>query len=104
MNFSDEPATWKQLRILNRCGYQPNRRLTKGEASQLISDFRGEPQGQAPLEATEVVATTNAYQFRMSADNSAGPGGFGANGGANGGPSDQFSTKTERQEFWLSTC
>jgi len=69
MDFLDEPATWKQLRVLSRCGYQPDHRLTKHEASRLISSFRGEPEKpDRPLE-TVAPPTANAYQFRVFVEN-----------------------------------
>jgi len=97
MDFIDEPATWKQLRDLNRCGYQPDRRLTKDEASRLISKFRGEPAAERAAEKAQARPTPNARQVFLSV----------ATGGEghNGGTSEQYvPSKDERQEFWLSTC
>jgi len=101
MDFLDEPATWKQLRVLSRCGYQPDHRLTKHEASRLISSFRGEPEKQdRPLE-TVAPPTANAYQFRVFVENELDAL---ARAGKDGPPTDLASAKIQRQEFWLSTC
>ena len=100
MDFLDEPATWKQLRYLSRCGYHSDHRLTKLEASRLISNFRGEPESEIRPAESQVVQTTNAYQLRQSVENRL------AQVGEAGkdGPIDLPSAKIQRQEFWLSTC
>jgi hypothetical protein len=105
MEFVDEPATWKQLRYLSRCGYQPNHRLTKDEASRLISGYRGEPYVESRPVENHVAQTANAYQFRLSVEQVACGGNGSASNGSNGSASNDLgSAKIQRQEFWLSTC
>jgi len=101
MDFLDEPATWKQLRVLSRCGYQPDHRLTKHEASRLISGFRGEPESKDREVEKAITPSANAYQFRLCVENEL-EAVVGA--GKDGPPSDLGSAKIQRQEFWLSTC
>jgi len=102
MDFVDEPATWKQLRVLSRCGYQPDHRLTKHEASRLIRDFRGEPESEeGSVEKATVPAGANTSQFRQSVETRlmAVP-----EGRKDGTPTGPESAKIQRREFWLSTC
>lgn len=101
MDFVDEPATWKQLRFLSRCGYQPDHRLTRHEASRLISNFRGEPESEVRYVENVVAPTTNAYHFRLTVENKLAAV---AGAGKDGPPTDLESAKIQRQEFWLSTC
>ncbi len=101
MDFVDEPATWKQLRYLSRCGYHPDHRLTKHEASRLISNFRGEPESQEKAVENHVAPTANAYQFRLSVENASEAV---AGAGKDGPRTDLESAQIQRQEFWLSTC
>jgi hypothetical protein len=46
MNWTDEPASENQLSHLRQFGYEPDHRLTKGEAAHLIQDFEQNPQRQ----------------------------------------------------------
>ena len=101
MDFLDEPATWKQLRFLSRCGYRPDHRLTKHEASRLISNFRGEPESEVKSVESVAAPTANAYQFRLCVENKLEAV---AGAGKEGPPNDLESAKIQRQEFWLSTC
>jgi hypothetical protein len=69
--------------------------LTKHEAAELISKFRGEPKEETKPVAPRPPQTASAYQFRLSIQ-------------ASPEPRDERSphefAKEERLEFWLSTC
>src|SRR5258705_10883122 len=70
MDWSDEPATWKQVKFLKEHGCTPDRRLTKMEATELIRTFGGspEPVTAAAQPAAEQLAPPAAYQLRAKAD------------------------------------
>ena len=100
MNWTDEPATWKQLRFLRRCGYEPNGRLSKAEAATLIARYGG-PLERAPVE-NEPQLTLHAYDFRVAVEKAKAEA---AKAGANVGARAALDQAlTERQEFWLDTC
>src|SRR6266849_2368121 len=83
MNWTEGPATWKQLRFLSERGYKPEHPLTKNEAADLIRNFGGQPE-------TLTTSTSIGIPVEASA----------------GAPYD-FHTAVEiarRQEFWVDTC
>jgi hypothetical protein len=95
MNWTEQPATWKQLRQLKRCGYEPNHRLTKREASQLITRLGGvdpDPvtEETAPQPEASPVAplSETPHAFRVAVEQ----------GGRSALALDQ------RQQFWMDTC
>jgi hypothetical protein len=107
MNWTDGPATWKQLRYLSHHGYKPDRVLTKTEASDLIRNFGGDPDTLAlvleSIPAAKPVQET-ADQLRISVETArealAAPG---------AGAKDKLHHElamaiAKRQEFWLDTC
>jgi len=107
MNWTDGPATWKQLRYLSHHGYKPERVLTKTEASELIRKFGGDPETLAvAVEATpnSPLNQVTAHHLRIAVETAkhalAAPG---------AGTSDKLhhelaSALGQRQEFWLDTC
>src|SRR5438876_2185944 len=99
MNWIDEPATWKQLKYLRQHGYKPDHRLTKSEASLLVSRYGGVKENQIMEEA--ICQPVNAYYFRTAVEN--------AKKATAGNRIEQFqrelaSATAQRQEFWLDTC
>jgi hypothetical protein len=97
MNWTDEPATWKQLKFLKQCGYQLERRLTKIEAAVLISRYNGHPEG-LPVQ-NEGQETIQAQHLRRAVD--AARRELAERGK---GQTDLEQAVAERQEFWLDTC
>jgi hypothetical protein len=49
MSWQDDPATEKQLNYLKKFGYTPDGPLTKGAASDLITQFEDDPERQKIL-------------------------------------------------------
>ena len=106
MNWTEGPATWKQLRYLNQLGYKPDHPLTKTEASDLIRSHGGQPEtvtytataipqadtGQAPHHFHNAVEEAR-QQFTE----------------AKGDEAQKYRrhleiAMTRRQEFWMDTC
>src|SRR5262245_1932520 len=89
MNWADQPATWKQMRQLKRSGYASDHKLTKSEASLLITRLGGvdpdPPSQEAAAPATPVVQHPQAFHAAEQTGKM---------------PVDVH----ERQQFWLDTC
>src|SRR6516164_551768 len=74
MDWSDEPATWKQVKFLKEHGYTPDRRLTKSEAADMIRKLEGHLRpGAATATASyqpraPQASPPTAYQLRVRAD------------------------------------
>ena len=106
MNWTDGPATWKQLRYLSHHGYKPDH-VTKTEASQLIRKFGGDPEAIATVAETEVRTVRqpdSAYDLRLKVENA-------RRSIAESGKWESEKRQGEfalaiakRQEFWLDTC
>ena len=107
MDWSNEPATWKQLKYLKQHGYSPERPLTKAEAVELIRTVGGPSEGPASLVETKIKEITEhraAYQLRMDVEKA-------RRAAAEAGswererPQRELSAAiTKRQEFWADTC
>jgi hypothetical protein len=54
MDWSDEPATWRQLKSLRELGYAVERRLTKVEAAEIIRSLGGKSEPAPSAIATAV--------------------------------------------------
>src|SRR6059058_3370603 len=71
MNWTDGPATWKQLRYLSQHGYKPDHALTKAEACELIRKFGGDPDTLAMVAAIEPprpAQPETAHQLRVAVE------------------------------------
>ncbi len=109
MNWTDGPATWKQLRHLSNLGYKPDHHLTKSEASDLICRLEGKerkPQKAATLVEAGVTATASsgAYQFRVNAEKARDTLAQDEHGQPQDSQHRLGSAIAKRQEFWLDTC
>src|ERR1041385_4718216 len=104
MNWTDGPATWKQLRFLSNHGYKPEHALTKTEASELIRKFGGNPEnycsaGEGPSKPLET-----AGQLRVMIEETRQ---VIVDSGRNHVEESKValaSAVEKRQEFWLDTC
>jgi hypothetical protein len=106
MNWTDQPATWKQLRYLKRVGYKPDRPLTKTEASELIAKFGGPAEQLATtLEVSQGEPSKHeAYQLRLAVETA----------NRHAADADPFASRnaqldlelarSKRQRFWVDTC
>src|SRR5258706_9375643 len=107
MNWTDGPATWKQLKYLSHHGYKPDRVLTKTEASQLIRKFGGNPDTLVMAEEKVSVDSTEhetAHHLRMTVE--AAKQALAKSGAWSKEKFQQelASAIAKRQEFWLDTC
>jgi hypothetical protein len=106
MNWTDQPATWKQLRYLKRVGFKPDHPLTKTEASELITKFGGPPEQVTSVLEHGPAETSkhDAYQLRLAvetAKSQARDSDPYANGNAQ---LDLELAISKRQRFWVDTC
>src|SRR5206468_1217344 len=72
MNWTDGPATWKQLKHLRELGYKPEHLLTKTEASDMIRNFGGHPEPVTTVAERDVHNTpepATAYHLRAAVEN-----------------------------------
>jgi hypothetical protein len=106
MNWTDEPATWKQLKYLKQVGYQPDHVLTKTEAAALISNFPGHPQALVAVAKEDPPPLTKheARRLRENVEDA-------RRAVADAKRDDFEKSKTalalavkKRQEFWSDTC
>ena len=107
MDWSNEPATWKQLKYLREHGFTPPRPLNKAEALELIRGFGGTAVEIAAPVANQLRETTvncNAYQLRSDVEK--------ARKSLQAAMASEFesaqvrlnSAISKRQEFWMDTC
>ena len=107
MNWTDQPATWKQLRYLKRVGFKPDHALTKTEASELIAKFGGPAEQLASVAAPPVAQGTSkpeAYQLRLLVEEA-------KQRVAEAEPFARTNAElnlalavSKRQRFWADTC
>jgi hypothetical protein len=107
MNWTDQPATWKQIKYLRQLGYKPDHPLTKTEASTLIRDFGGEPEASAPegkntfAEGTE---QRKAYDFRLMVEKAKRTLAETKGDDIEKAKPDVGLAIAKRQGFWADTC
>ena len=106
MDWTDEPATWRQLKSLKELGHSLGHRLTKVEAANLIRTLGGKPEGEGSLVNSNPSpgSPVTAFQLRGNVEK------------ARQAVSDAGRNRTqkleielaqaerERQEFWIDTC
>ena len=104
MNWTDGPATWKQLRFLSNHGYKPQQALTKAEASELIRKFGGNPENYCSVGEGSAKNGETAGQLRIMIEET-------RQVIVDSGRNHVEETKVvlasvveKRQEFWLDTC
>jgi hypothetical protein len=116
MDWTDGPATIKQLRFLERHGFKPGHPLTKTEASDMIRRFGGQPEEFCGTASPHAPAATAAPPVGAAHTGQA-PHGFGiavleaksslADADARSLTSRQQAVAAavdRRQQFWLDTC
>ncbi|MGA2542767.1 MAG: hypothetical protein ABSG78_14555 [Verrucomicrobiota bacterium] len=112
MNWRDEPASEKQLSLLGQYDYLPDGPMTKGEASDLITQFSEDPEKQRILEGNRRVKyereneeeeRNRAYHLHLASDEA-------KQEMANADPSELQDEKTfwedmknDRVQFWQDT-
>src|SRR5262245_31498296 len=105
MDWSDEPATWKQVKFLKERGCTPDRRLTKSEAAELIHKLGGPESatGSAQTAAAQF-APPAAYQLRVKADKARRHLEEAGRNRSDRLENDSALAMAERQLFWADTC
>jgi hypothetical protein len=109
MNWTEQPATWKQIRYLKRAGYKSDHPLTKAEAAELITKLGGPAQAQqlAPvLEASGVDRSKHeAYELRLAVEKAKEKlKSAGEDNSAASAQLDLALAVSRRQRFWIDTC
>ena len=105
MNWTDGPATWRQLRELRDHGYTPDHHLTKSEAADLIRGFGGHPQSQAEVGQSVTESGRNgAPQFRRAVENVRPQVGESGQNKVIENQPGREEAKSRRQDFWISAC
>ncbi|SPE51503.1 hypothetical protein SBV1_1340006 [Verrucomicrobia bacterium] len=105
MNWTDEPATWKQLKYLKQYGYETNRRLTKEKAAELIKELGGPPEIQLSVEPSDFVKVVDqgAYHFRSVVETAKRALDDPGNRGRSESDQKLASALAQRQQFWSDT-
>jgi len=104
MNWTDGPATWKQLRYLSHHGYKADHMLTKAEASDLIKKFGGNPEDFTIVtepDRHENAQEQTAYQLRLAIEKARQAMGRVE---LERHQNEITAAITKRQDFWLDTC
>ncbi len=106
MEFTDEPATWKQLKYLRQLGYQPDHRLSKSEATSLIYSLGGQTGGEAGLAPNRTEETTARGPSHLHArvENAQSAVAKAQQAEAERCRHELIKVVAERQEFWIDTC
>ena len=106
MDWSDEPATWKQIKFLKEHGCTLERRLTKTEAAELIQKLGGSATLVALRgeDAASPFAPPAAYQLRVKADKARRNLEDAGRSRTEKLENDLVLAIGERQCFWIATC
>jgi hypothetical protein len=107
MNWANEPATWKQLKLLKQLGHQPNCPLTKTAASELIASLGGRMQCQETPEGENLRLMKQrgaAYHFHVAVENAREALATTTGEQADSRKAAFALAASERLEFWLDTC
>jgi len=107
MDWSNEPATWKQLKYLKQRGYAPERPLTKAEAVELIRTVGGPAELTAAAVETKIKEITEhraAYQLRMDVEKARRSLSMGGGWERERLQRELSAGIAKRQEFWADTC
>src|SRR4051794_19560550 len=104
MDWTDEPATWRQLKSLKELGYTLEHRLTKVEAAEIIRSLGGK---EEPAVSATVVAerpTIGPLQLRHKAEQARRAMAVAGWNKTEKLAHDLAEALMERQQFWIDTC
>ncbi len=104
MNWTDGPATWKQLRFLSNHGYKPEHVLTKAEASDLIRKFGGNPESYGAVAEGPTQPHETADHLRVTVESTRQVIVDSGRQQVEESKEALASAVVKRQEFWLDTC
>jgi hypothetical protein len=107
MNWADEPATWKQLKLLRQLGHNPNHPLTKTAASELIVSLGGHQESHGTPEDENLRLLKQrgaAYHLRVTVESARETLANSQQGQFTNCQLAVATAVAERLEFWLDTC
>lgn len=104
MDWSDEPATWRQLKSLRELGYATERRLTKVEAAEIIRGLGGSSQPAASATAVEERPRVSPLQLRHKAERAKREMATAGWSKTEKMAHELATAMAERQQFWMDTC
>ena len=105
MDWTDEPATWRQLKSLRELGYNLNRRLTKIEAADLLRSLGGKPDlGVTAVTAIQEKPRLGPYQLRQKVEEAQRVIIMAGRTKTEKMEHELADAVAERQEFWIDTC
>ena len=106
MKWTDQRVTKDQLSHRSRFGYEPDRPLTKGEASHLIRDLEACREGQAAVAESDAREATKCepYQLRAAVENAKRAVAQAGKDEIQNFRHDLALAVVKRQEFWMDTC
>jgi len=105
MEWTNEPATWRQVKSLKELGHTTGHRMTKIEAADLIRNLGGKPESTgASMIGVENRPQIGPYQLRLKVEKAKG-----AIADAGGNKTEKLDHElaaviAQRQEFWIDTC
>jgi len=106
MNWTEQPATWKQLRYLKRVGYKQERPLTKTEAAELITKLGGPSERLTSVMDHPALDKSKheAYELRLSVEKAKQRVETGEEYSSANAQLDLALAVSKRQRFWIDTC
>lgn len=104
MDWSDEPATWRQLKSLKELGYTLARRLTRVEAAEIIRSLGGKCETPVSATAVEDRPKVGPFQLRQKVDQAKREIAVAGWNKTEKMAQDLKGTMAERQQFWIDTC
>jgi hypothetical protein len=104
MDWTDEPATWRQLKSLKELGYTLERRLTKLEAAEIIRSLGGKVELAASATAVAERPTIGPLQLRQKAEQAKRAMAVAGWNKTEKLAHDLAEAMAERQQFWIDTC
>jgi hypothetical protein len=104
MDWSDEPATWKQVRFLKQKGYRVDHALTKIEADEIITTLGGSRAFCVALQESDRHENVTAEHWRSAVDHARQALAAADETTCAGRQRELSEAVRERQEFWRDTC
>jgi hypothetical protein len=104
MDWSDEPATWRQLKSLKELGYTLERRLTRVEAAEIIHNLGGKPEVALSAAAVQEKPKISPLQLRHKVEQIKRDLAVAGWSKTEKMAQDLKAAMAERQQFWIDTC
>jgi hypothetical protein len=106
MDWTNEPATWRQIKSLKELGHTLNHRLTKVEAADLIRSLGGKPEGECSLVSKMMsdADTSTAYDLRVKAEKARQAAAEAGKQKSEKLEHELTAAISQRHDFWIDTC